>query len=159
MKKAFTLTICFMLGLLAMACGGLSGESKGADMNEIFADMEKGIREKDESLFKKHWHAEGYTENLVGGSGLAGERVFEQGSRKKWFLKPDLGKTEKVGKVTIVPAEVYAWERDKKVDEVHLAIIEEDDGSLKILGGGEDLDEVKNLAERFNEGKSLSAAG
>lgn len=156
MKKVFTLMICFMLGLLAIACGGLIGESGGGDMNGIFADMENAIKNENENLFKKHWHSEGYSENLVGGSGLSGERVFEQGSRKKWFPKADLGKTEKVGKVTIVPAEIYAWERDKKVDEVYFAIAE-DNGGLKILGGGEDLDEVKDLADRFNEGKSLSA--
>lgn len=157
MKKTITLTILFLLGLMTAACGNLSGESGGADMNEIFADMEKGIREKDEDLFKKHWHTNGYSKNLVGNSGLSGERVFEQGSRKKWFLKPDLSKTEKIEKVTIVPTEIYAWEREKKVDEVYLAIAE-NDGSLKVLGGGENLDEVKDLAERFNKGKSLSAA-
>lgn len=124
-------------------------------MKAIFADLENGIKNNDEDLFKKHWHPAAYDENLVGGSGLAGNRVYEQGSRKKWFPRPNLDGSQKIGRVDIVPTEIYAWERDKKVDEIYFALAD-DGGDLKILGGGEDPDEVKALAERFNSGKSLS---
>lgn len=154
MKTNSLFIIFCIFVLLTMACGGLGGNT-GGNISEIFADLENGIKNEDESLFKKHWHSEGYSENLVGGSGLAGNRVYEQGSRKIWFPKPDLSKTEKIGKVEIVPTEIYNWEKEKRVDEIYFAIAEDSNG-LKILGGGEDLDEVKSLAKRFNEGKSLS---
>jgi hypothetical protein len=121
-------------------------------MKTIFADMEKGIKNQDENLFKKHWLNEDYEENLVGGSGLAGHRVYEQGSRKKWFLRADFAGAETFGRVEIVPAAIYAWERDKTVDEIHLAI-----GDGKVIGGGEDINEVRSLAERFNSGENLAA--
>lgn len=156
MNNNFLLTITLgLIGLLALACGGAGGlTGGGGDMNGIFADMESGIRNTDEDLFKKHWHPTGYSENLVGGSGLSGKRMFDQGSRKKWFPKPDLGNTQKLGRVEIVPTELYNWERERKVDEVYFAVAA-DSGGLKILGGGEDREEVRALAERFNAGKSL----
>lgn len=121
-------------------------------MNDVFADMENGIRKSDEQLFKKHWTAEGYEKNLVGGSGMTGASVFRQGSNKKWFLKPDYSKTVKQGKVEIYQCEVYAWEQSRKVDEIFLAVSADE---MKVLGGGENLEEVKKLAERFNAGESL----
>lgn len=121
-------------------------------MNEVFADLENGIRKTDEELFKKHWRAEGYDKNLVGGSGMSGSSVYKQGSRKKWFLKPDYSKTVRQGNVEIYQCEVYAWEQSKKVDEIFLAVSTDD---RKALGGGENFEEVKKLAERFNAGESL----
>jgi hypothetical protein len=147
------LLLCLFL-LLASGCSDQTGTS-GGNMTTIFADMENGIKNMDENLFKKHWHPEGYSRNLVGGSGLAGNRVFEQGSRKKWYPRRTSGQTEKIGRVEIVSTEIYAWERDKKVDEIYFAIAE-NKGKLEILGGGEDLAEVKSLAERFNAGNSLA---
>ena len=121
-------------------------------MNGVFADLENGIRNSNEELFKKHWTTDGYNKNLVGGSGMTGESVFRQGSRKKWFLKPDYSKTVKQGKVEIYQCEIYAWEKSKAVDEIFLAVSADD---KKVLGGGENLDEVKNLADRFNAGEPL----
>jgi hypothetical protein len=151
MKTKFFLTIISLACLLLAACGYLDGGGL-TGVNNVFADLENGIRKADEDLFKKHWTAEGYNQNLVGKSGLSGARVFEQGSRKKWFLKPDYSKTVKQGNVEIYQCEVYAWEKSKAVDEIFLAISTKDG---KVLGGGEDLSEVKNLADRFNSGDSL----
>ena len=111
--------------------------------------MENGIKSEDENLFKKHWNAEGYTNDLVG-EGLSGENFYKQGSRKKWFPKPDFGKKETIGKVEIIKTKLYAWEKDRDVDEIYFAIA---DG--KVLGGGENPEKVKSLAERFNKGESL----
>lgn len=84
---------------------------------------------------------------------MQGYKIFEQGSRKKWFLEPvDINKPIKQGKVDIYQCNVYAWEKSKNVDEIYLAIASEDS---KVLGGGEELEEVKKLAERFNAGESL----
>lgn len=124
-------------------------------MQKVFADMENAIKNSNESEFKQHWLAEGYSKNLVGRSGLEGSRLFAQGSRKKWFLKPDYSKTVRQGKVDIYRCDVYSWEKDKSVDEVFLAVSADD---LKVLGGGEDFEEVKKLAERFNAGAPLEAS-
>ena len=151
MKTKIFLTIIGLVSLLSAACGYLDGGGL-TGVNNVFADMENGIRKTDEDLFKKHWTAEGYNQNLVGKSGLSGARIYEQGSRKKWFLKPDYSKTVKQGNVEIYQCEVYAWEKSKAVDEIFLAVSTKDG---KVLGGGEDLSEVKKLAERYNAGESL----
>ena len=147
-KTKIAITIIF--SLFFTACGLLEGGLGG--MNGVFADLENGIRKTDEELFKKHWTTEGYNKNLGGDSGMSGSRVYEQGSRKKWFLKPDYSTTIKQGNVEIYQCEVYAWEQSRKVDEIFLVVSAEDQ---KVLGAGENLEEVKKLAERFNAGESL----
>lgn len=154
MKLKILVTIIGLTCLLSAACGYLD-EGGLTGVNNVFADLENGIRKTDEDLFKKHWTAEGYNQNLVGKSGLSGARIYEQGSRKKWFLKPDYSKTIKQGNVEIFFCEVYAWEKSKAVDEMYLAIADTN-GNPKVLGGGEDLSEVRALADRFNAGNSLS---
>ncbi len=150
----FLLTIFILTGLISTGCGLFDTGGQKA-MNRVFVDMENGIRKNDEELFKKHWTPAGYNSNLVGKSGLQGYRVFEQGSSKKWFLKPDYSQTITQGKIEIYQCEVYAWEKSRAVDEIFLAVSAEDE---KVLGGGEDLDEVKKLAERFNAGEPLAAS-
>ena len=118
-------------------------------MNKIFADLEKGIINKNEEQFRKHWHEKAYQKDFVG-EGLSGERFYEQGSRKKFFPNPDYNGKETVGKVEIVPTKLYAWEKDRDVDDIYFAIAEG-----KILGGGENVENVKKLADRFNKGEIL----
>lgn len=115
-----------------------------------FETMEKAIKDKDESAFKSRWHAVGFEKNLVGGSGLAGKEVFEQGSRKKWFMKPDLAKAKVLGDgaAVIVPCEIWAWEKGRAVDKVDLVCVKEKDGYV-VLGGGEKRDQVEALASRW----------
>lgn len=153
MKIKFT----FLAVLLAIAtgCGGII--AGGGNMSGVFSEMESAMRNADEARFREQWLPAGYSRNLVGSSGLSGERLFSQGSRKKWYPKPDLGSVESVGKVEIVFAELYNWEQDRKVDEVYFVIAKEGDG-LKIVGGGEDEKQVRGLAERFNRGESLGPA-
>jgi hypothetical protein len=135
-----------------MACGLLKDGGLGG-MHGVFADLENGIRKNDEELFKKHWTPAGYNKNLVGGSGMTGQKVFEQGSRKKWFLQAaDIDHPLTEGKVEIFRCDVYLWEQSRKVDEIYLAVTKED---KKVLGGGEDLEEVKSLAARYNRGETL----
>lgn len=115
-----------------------------------FEALEKAIRDKDADAFKARWHALGFEKNLVGGSGLAGKEVFDQGSRKKWFLKPDLAKAKVLGDgaAVLVPCEVWAWEKGKAVDKVDLLLVQVKDGYV-VLGGGEKRDEVEKLASRW----------
>jgi hypothetical protein len=115
-----------------------------------FETMEKAIRDKDADAFKARWHAFGYEKNLVGGSGLAGKEVFDQGSRKKWFLKADLSKAKVLGEgaAVIVPCEVWAWEKGKAVDKVDLLLVQDKDAYV-VLGGGEKREQVEALATRW----------
>lgn len=146
------------LPILVVICGLIFACKSGvSDISEVFAGMEKGIKNGDEVLFKNQWHSEGYDKNLVGKSGLEGVRVYEQGNRKKWFPKPDFSKKISEGKVEIVPTEIWSWEKEKSVDEVFFAIVQTDSG-WKILGGGEDLNSVKELAKRHNAGEPLAAS-
>src|SRR5581483_1069456 len=94
--------------------------------------------------------ADAFEKNFVGGSGLAGMAVFGQGSRKKWFLKPDLAQAQILGEgaAVIIPCQVYAWEKEKTVDKVDLLLIKEKD-AYRVLGGGEKRAQVDALAQRF----------
>lgn len=116
----------------------------------VFEAMEKGIREKDEKPFKDQWMPEGFEKNLVGGSGVAGSGVFKQGSRKKWFLKPDLAKAKSLadGRAVIVPCDVWAWEKEKAVDHVDMLLVKGEKGYF-VLGGGEKIKQVEALADRW----------
>jgi len=115
----------------------------------LFENMREAIEGKDEALFKAQWHAEGVGKNLVGGSGLAGTEVFSQGVRKKWYLKPDLAKAVAVAETaSIVPCEVWQWEKEKAVDQVHILAVKEAPGWV-VLGGGEKIDQVRALAGRW----------
>lgn len=133
-----------------IVCGVAQDETRQKALSAPFEAMEKGIREKDEAAFKARWHAEAFEKNLVGGSGLAGKAVFSQGSRKKWFLKPDLARVKILedGAAAIVPCEVWAWEKEKAVDKVDILLVKDKDGYL-VLGGGEKRPEVDALASRF----------
>ena len=115
-----------------------------------FVAMERALRDQDEAVFKAQWRLDGFERNLVGGSGLAGREVFEQGSRKKWFLKPDPGRVTLLenGAAMIVPCEIWAWEKGRAVDKVDLLLVRENDGYLA-LGGGEKREEVEALASRW----------
>ena len=115
-----------------------------------FEAMEKAIRDTDEAAFKSRWHARGFEKNLVGGSGLAGKEVFEQGSRKKWFLKPGLAQARALGDgaAVIVPCEIWAWEKGRAVDKVDLLLVKANEAYV-VLGGGEKRAEVEALASRW----------
>jgi hypothetical protein len=115
-----------------------------------FEAMEKAIKDQDEAGFKARWHAVGFEKNLVGGSGLAGKEVFDQGSRKKWFMKPDLAQAKSLseGAAVIVPCQIWAWEKGRAVDKVDLLLVKEKDGYV-VLGGGEKRDQVEGLASKW----------
>ena len=126
----------------------------------LFDNMKKAVEGKDEALFKAQWHAEGYEKNLVGGSGLSGADVYAQGSRKKWYLKPDLAKAVALGDgaASVVPCEVFAWEKAKAVDKVQILAVRTDAG-WRVLGGGEKAEEVRALAERWLKKEPLPPPG
>ena len=132
-----------------------SGESSPRDdLASLFTRMEEAIRGSNEAQFRETWHPPGYEANLVGGSGLSGSRVFAQGSRKKWYLKPDLSKARTVEGVTVVPCDVWSWEQNRSVDHVDVAVVRVG-SSFLALGSREDPQQVDALARRFANGEPL----
>ena len=151
-----------MLGI-ALAIGAFStfaslaqDDARQKALQAVFDDLEKGIKSSDEAAFKARWHAEGYEKNLCGGSGLSGKAVFGQGSRKKWFLKPDLAEAEFVadGAAAVVFCEVYAWEKGKAVDKVSMLLVKDKDAWI-VLGGGEKRLDVAGLLSRWAKKEPL----
>lgn len=148
----------FVLAAFSCFAAPAQDDAKQKAMQAVFEELGKGIRENDAALFKGRWHAEGFEKNLCGGSGLAGKEVFAQGTRKKWFLKPDLANARVAaeGAVVIVACQVWAWEKGKAVDKVELVLIQEKDGYL-VLGGGEKRDDVDGLVSRWIKKEPLEA--
>lgn len=130
--------------VLAAAFGGCD-MNNGDPLEQVFADMEQGFRNGQEELVRQYWTERGWEENRVPNSGLSGRRLFEQGARKGWYPRPDFSKTENRGKVTIVATELWSWKKGRSVDEIYFMLVREDEG-WKIVGGGEDPEEVRRLA-------------
>ena len=86
-----------LLGVL-MGQADHDAEASRRKVQALFEAQEKALRAGDEAACKALWHAEGWAKNLVGGSGLAGNEVFAQGSRKKWFPRPRLDTVAPQGK-------------------------------------------------------------
>lgn len=143
---------------LSLFASPVQDDPKQKALKAVFDDLEKGIKEKDEALFKARWFAEGYDKNLCGGSGLAGKAVFGQGARKKWFLKPDLAGARSAGEdtVAIVACDVWAWEKEKAVDKVEIILVKEKD-VFQVLGGGEKRADVDGLVSRWLKKEPLEA--
>jgi hypothetical protein len=151
----------YALGIVALLClaapTSFATDVDTAGIGQLFANLEKGIREAREALFKKGWYPESYTKNLVGGSGLAGEQVYRQGTRKHWYLKPDLKKLRTTGRGSpfLVPCDIWSWKQSKAVDHVWAALIWQGKAWV-ILGAGEKLAQVEALARRYQEKKPLA---
>ena len=144
-----------MVGFLAAPA---QDDAKQKPLQAVFDDLEKAIKENDQAAFKARWHAEGFEKNLCGGSGLAGKEVFAQGTRKKWFPKPDLenARVAAEGAVVIVACQIWAWEKGKAVDKVELVLVKDKDG-IVVLGGGEKRADVDGLVSRWIKKEPLEA--
>lgn len=156
MSLAGFLPAAAALGATAFLASPQDVDARRKALAAVFEAMEKAIKDKDEAAFKSRWRLEGFERNLVGGSGIPGKEVFEQGSRKKWFMKPDLTKAKSLedGGAVLVPCEIWAWEKGKAVDKVDFLLVREKDGYLT-LGGGEKREQVDALASRFLKRESL----
>jgi hypothetical protein len=150
--------IAFAVAAFAAFASPAQDDARQKALQAVFDDLEKGIRENDEPRFKGRWHADGYEKNLCGGSGLGGKEVFGQGSRKKWFLKPDLTRTTVAaeGGVVTVFCEVWAWEKGKAVDKVEMVLVKDKDAYI-VLGGGEKRADVDGLVSRWIKKEPLEA--
>jgi hypothetical protein len=151
------MALALLCGLAAAAAAPASAcDPDTAGMAALFATLEAALRAGDEAAFKAGWHPDGYTENLVGGSGVSGERVFKQGSHKQWYLKPNMSMLKSPGRCGpwIVPADIWSWRDERAVDHVDVSLIWHD-GAWLILGAGEEPAEVEALARRLEAGQPL----
>ena len=152
------LGIPLVVGVVSSFATLAQDDARQKALQAVFDDLEKGIKANDEAPFKARWHADGYEKNLCGGSGLSGKGVFGQGSRKKWFLKPDLSKAQFVedGAAVVVFCEVYAWEKEKAVDKVSMVLVKDKEAWI-VLGGGEKRPDVDGLVSRWIKKEPLEA--
>ena len=148
----------FVLAAYSFFAESVQEDPKQKAQQAVFDDLEKGIKENDAALFKGRWHADGFEKNLCGGSGLAGNEVFAQGTRKKWFPKPDLttARVAAEGAVVIVACQIWAWEKGKAVDKVELILVKDKD-TYFVLGGGEKRADVDGLVSRWIKKEPLQA--
>jgi hypothetical protein len=147
--------------VLVLCAASSFADEQEAAKKAPFENMEKAIRGADEKLFKAQWHADGYEKNLVGGSGIAGAGVFKQGSRKKWYPKPDHAAAKAISEgAVIVPCEIWSWEKEKSVDKVDMLLVRVENDEKKkvwvVLGGGEKRAEVEALAARWEKKEPLA---
>lgn len=148
------LVAAFSLALIGGAAVALQPDVVAIE--GVFERLDKALADKDEAAFKANWHSAGWEKNLVGGSGIAGRKVFSQGSRKGWFLKPDMAKLTNPGRSGpfVIPCDIWSRDKNKAVDKVW-AVVAHEGKAPKILGAGEDFDEVMALARRFQDKEPL----
>jgi hypothetical protein len=156
MTRSLTLAVLLLAALVAPR-SSLAADPDTAGMERLFQRLEKAIRDAQEPPFKQGWHPDGYAKNLVGGSGLPGASVFRQGSRKQWYLRPDLKALRTTGRGApyLVPCDIWSWKQNRRVDHVWAALIWHGKAWV-ILGAGEKLEEVEALARRYQEKKPLA---
>lgn len=144
--------------MLALAPSAWASDPDTAGMARVFASMKRALQTKNAKLFQKQWHALGYKKNLVGTSGLAGKQVFKQGSRKGWFLQPEMGKLRSIpgqrGAPWIVPSVIFSAKKKRAVDKVFALLIYKEKRWM-LLGAGEKLAQVEALGKRYLDKKGL----
>ncbi len=147
---------------LVMACiwspPCLASQPDTASMKRMYKKMKAAMGKKEEAAFKAQWHPRAYATNLVGGSGLPGKSVYRQGTRKGWYLKPQMAKLRGLpmrrGGPWIVPTLIWSDKKGKAVDMVYVLIVYKK--KWMILGGGERLAEVEALGKRWVDKKPLA---
>jgi hypothetical protein len=129
-----------------------------ASMKRVFTQMQTALKKKNEALFKAQWLTLSYEKNLVGGSGLAGKKVFKQGSRKGWYIKPQMAKLRSIpgqrGAPWVIPSLIWSDKKSRALDKVFVILIYKDK-RWKVLGSGEKLAQVEALGQRHLSKKPL----
>ncbi len=154
---SFILSIA-VLGMVGTAQPAAASDPDTAGMERIFTAMKAALKAKKEAPFKAVWHAEGYQKNLVGGSGIAGRNVFAQGSRKGWYIKPDMKSLRSIpgqmGAPWLIKCDIWSVKKKKAVDQIWALLIYKK-GWL-MLGGGEKRAQVEALGKRYMSKKPLA---
>ena len=147
------------LCLLMAAAPALASDPDTAGMKRLFDAQEAALRGADEPAYRAGWDPRGYADNLVGGSGIAGRRVFGQGTHKGWFFKPDLRRLIQAerGGPWIVSCDVWSWKKSRTVDHVWAVLLwHAESKAWRILGAGEKRAQVEALARRQKAGQPLA---
>lgn len=146
------LTVCLLFASLTWVWAKKSMDIR---IHSTFSRMKIALQTKNQELFTKQWHPIGYQTNLVGGSGVPGRGVYSQGSRKRWYLRPNFEKQISLtNRVVIVPCDIWSWQKKRPVDRVHAVVVRQKARWL-VLGAGERSKEVVALANRYIHNKPL----
>jgi hypothetical protein len=104
-------SLLVLVALLVLATpGARANQPDVAGMTKPVTELQKAIQDKNRAAFKALWHADGYAKNLVGQSGLSGEQVFDQATRKGWFPRPVPARLHQDGRggPYVMPIEIYS---------------------------------------------------
>lgn len=128
-----------------------------AELRQLFDTLERSFKDSDRALLGSVWDSRGIDANLVGDSGLTGAEAFDQGSRKRWCLRPDWSQVAVDERTTVVavPCAIWSWDKERAVDRV-VALVVLDCFSWRVLGAGERREEVEALSQRLARGEPLA---
>ena len=131
----------------------LSIKPGSSSLQGLFAKMEHAVKTGNESLFKSQWFTEGYTSTIGDELDMPGQEVFQQATRKKWFIRPAVEITlsmEKSNYLTLV-CDIVSWEEQKVVDEVTFGFVKIRNNWI-VVGASEYYGEkIESLAKRYNQ--------
>ncbi|MBW2736357.1 MAG: hypothetical protein JRH20_28555 [Deltaproteobacteria bacterium] len=144
---------------LFLSSSAWAGQPNIGGMKRVFSQMKTALEKNNEKLFKKQWLPSSYAKNLVGGSGLPGQAVFKQGSRKGWYLKAQMKRIRSIpgqkGAPWIVPTLIWSDAKKRALDEIFMLLIHRNKRWM-VLGGGEKLSQVEALGRRYVNKKPLA---
>jgi hypothetical protein len=152
-------SLLVLVALLVLATpGARANQPDVAGMTKPVTELQKAIQDKNRAAFKALWHADGYAKNLVGQSGLSGEQVFDQATRKGWFPRPVPARLHQDGRggPYVMPIEIYSPSEQRVLGKGWVLPVWLEAGKRwVILGGGEKLEEVVALGRRWQAKQAL----
>lgn len=114
---------------------------------ELIRKLNHALEKQDEQLFATQWLLRGYKHNLVGTSGLPGHEFYIQAAGQ-WQLKPQLEYASMFDNPEgiLIPCQIWLGMTDlpRQDDERYLLFVNAA-GSLKVLGIGSNLTEMRHL--------------
>lgn len=121
-----------------------------------FEIMDKALAARDVPAWKSAWHPEGWAENLVGPSGLAGSSAARQVKADGWRMVPTAApiSIEDSEHVWVVPVGIVA--PDGRTLDALFTVVEQHEQGARVVGAGENPEQVKALALRLVHGQPLA---
>ena len=111
---------------------------------ELFTALDASLKAKDAAATEALFTPEGWATNLAGDSGLAGSEVYAQATGKGWTLAPDPTAIATLGEHRLIRTDVVQRADGAKLDSVWFLLTNRE--GWRILGGGEDQEQVRALA-------------
>lgn len=121
-----------------------------------FEIMDKALAARDVPAWKSAWHPQGWAENLVGPSGLAGSSAARQVKADGWRMVPTSEPQSIAGSEHVWVVAIGIVSPDGRTLDALFAVVEQRDDAVHVVGAGEKPDEVHALAMRLVEGKPLA---